>query len=204
MYDSDRERWVEPELECCWARRILKQAYVGEGTGLVELPLRDALTRAFKLDLCVKVRTIALKYVSFDVAASIANQYLCEVSKGRDLWSSSENPFELAEHVFDDDLEFPVSQRADDQLFESVLNYLIKHWARLRDPNAQMQSVGARAVQKWLAVRPWIVLKIVDVMSQHRNELRDRLEEFKLRLSGTMEGLQVITRGLTHGTGDVD
>lgn len=42
----------------------------------------------------------------FDIAASVMDQYLYEVTNGQDLWLPVANPFEVVEHVSDDDLEF--------------------------------------------------------------------------------------------------
>lgn len=175
MYYSNGDRWIESVWERCCTLRVLEQANT-KNTDQAGRYIRDSLSRELKLDLYVRVRNIALKYMSFDIAASVVDQSLYEVTKGRDLWISSEDPFKLAEHVFDDDLDFLISLRADDQLFESVLDHLAKHWIWLRDFDGRVQSTGARAVQEWLAVRPWIVMKVTDMICQDRDELRRRSE----------------------------
>lgn len=175
MYYSNGDRWIESVWERCCTLRVLQQANM-KGIDQVGLCTQNLLSRELILDLQVKVRNIALKYMSHDIAASVVDQYPYEVAKDRDLWTPSKDPFELAEHVFDDDLEFLLGSRADDQLFKSVVNHLAKHWTWLRDFDGRVQSTGARAVRKWLAVRPWIVIEVTDIICHDRDELRGRSE----------------------------
>lgn len=175
IYYGNGDRWIESVLERCFTLRVLEQAHIGR-TDQIGRHTREMLSREPTLDLHVNVRNIALKFMSFDIAAAVVDQYLYEVTEGRDLRVSSKNPFELAEHIFDDDLELLMGSRADNQLFESVVNHLAKHWTWLRDFDGRVQSTGARAVRKWLAVRPWIVMEVTDIICHDRDELRGRSE----------------------------